>query len=329
MLPKEKVFMAKITIIVPNYNGIDYIEDCLNSLKEQTIADEIATIVVDNASEDMSRELVEEKFPEVKLIKLKQNFGFSRAVNEGIAKSDTPYVLLLNNDTRADKALCEQLLKTIEQDERIFSVSSKMLKMSDPEQIDGAGDLYCAFGWAYARGKGQKSNDHKYEKQMDVFAACAGAALYRKSILDEIGYFDEYHFAYLEDVDMGYRARIMGYRNVYCPTAIVLHAGSASSGSRYNDFKVRLSARNNVYMVFKNMPLLQLIINLPFLMIGFGIKALFFVLKGYGRAYLSGIKRGYLLCHEGRHLPYDRRNFKNYVKIQLEMWSGCFKRLIH
>ena len=116
---------------------------------------------------------------------------------------------------------------------------------------------------------------------------------------------------------------------MYCPDAIVYHAGSGASGSRYNDFKVRLSARNNVYIVFKNMPLGQLILNLPLLAIGFGIKAVFFSIKGYGRAYLSGIKRGYLLCHEGRHLPYDSRNLKNYVRIQLEIWAGMFKRLVN
>lgn len=321
--------MTDITVIIPNYNGIKYICECLDTVKEQSIFNRIETIVVDNASEDDSDKAVEEFYPWVKLIRLDQNYGFSRAVNEGIKVASSPFILLLNNDTKIDKMLCSEMLATIKQDENIFSVASKMLQMKDPTVIDGCGDLYCAFGWAFARGKGMKSNKECYQKQVDVFAACAGAALYRKSILDEIGYFDEYHFAYLEDVDMGYRARIMGYRNVYCPTAVVYHVGSASSGSRHNAFKVRLSARNNVYLVFKNMPLLQLLINMPLLLVGFGTKAVYFTFKGFGREYLSGIKRGYLLCHEGRHLNYDKSHLKNYVKIQLEIWSGCFKRLIH
>ena len=133
--------------------------------------------------------------------------------------------------------------------------------------------------------------------------------------------------AYLEDLDIGYRAKIIGYKNVYEKDAIVYHVGSGYSGSRYNEFKIRLSSRNNVYIIYKNMPLLQVILNLPLLMIGFAVKTLFFVMKGYGRAYLSGIKRGYLLCHEGRKLEYSRKNFKNYVRIQLELWGNTVRRL--
>ena len=108
--------------------------------------------------------------------------------------------------------------------------------------------------------------------------------------------------------------------------AVVYHAGSGVSGSRHNDFKVRLSARNNMYIIMKNMPTLQIILNLPFLLIGFGVKAVFFILTGHGRAYLSGIKRGYLLCREGRKYPYSASNFKNYVQIQLELYLNTIKR---
>lgn len=317
--------MALVTAIIPNYNSKDYIRICIDSLKKQTIADEIEIVIVDNASMDGSREIIQQEYPEIRLKCLSENFGFCRAANEGITMSRTPYVLLINDDTESDPALVENMVKTIEQSERIFSVAAKMIQYDRRDLLDGAGDNYCSLGWAFARGKDK--NVKRYSKQQDVFAACGGCALYRKSILEEIGYFDEFHFAYLEDVDMGYRARIMGYRNVYCPTALVYHVGSAATGSRYNDFKVRMSARNNMYIVFKNMPALQIIINLPFLVVGFGIKAIFFVLKGYGRAYLSGIKRGYLLCHDGRKTHYDSRNLKNYLAIQVDLWLGMVKRL--
>lgn len=315
--------MAEVTVVIPNYNSIEHIKECIDSVLVQTM--EVDIIVVDNDSTDKSADFVEQNYPEVKLIRLDQNYGFSRAVNEGITRSRTPYVLLLNDDTKCDKELVLNMYKAISASDDIFSASAKMIQYNNRELLDGAGDMYCALGWAFARGKDKKST--RYNKSGDVFACCGGCAIYKKKILDEIGYFDEYHFAYLEDVDMGYRARIMGYRNVYCADAIVYHVGSASSGSRYNDFKVRLSARNNVYMVFKNMPLLQLVINLPFLVIGFGIKGLFFALKGFGRPYFSGIKRGYLLCHEGRHIAYDKRNLGNYVKIQLWLWGGLFLRI--
>ncbi|MCR5776674.1 MAG: glycosyltransferase family 2 protein [Lachnospiraceae bacterium] len=315
--------MAEITVIIPNYKGLDVIRDCMDSLMQQTYSD-FDTIVVDNHSLDGSAEIVEQEYTWAKLIKLADNFGFSRAVNEGLKACKTPYVILLNNDTRSDKDFVRALYEAIEEDKNIFSVSSKMLQMDNPSRIDGAGDYYSAWGWAFARGKDKSSS--RYNEKADVFSACAGAAIYRRSILDEIGWFDEFHFAYLEDVDVGYRARIMGYRNVYEPAAVVYHKGSGATGSRHNDFKVRISARNNMYIIMKNMPILQIIINLPFLLFGFGIKAMFFIFKGYGRAYLSGIKRGYLLCRQGRKFPYSSRNFNNYVKIQLELWLNAIRR---
>ncbi|XME02830.1 glycosyltransferase family 2 protein [Lachnospiraceae bacterium C1.1] len=315
--------MSEIAVIIPNYKGKNVIRDCLNSLREQDFKG-FDIIVADNKSDDGSLDIIEKEYPEVKLIKLSDNFGFSRAVNEGLKVSSHPYVILLNNDTRVDKSFVRSLYEAIKSDNRIFSVSAKMLQMDRPDRIDGAGDYYSALGWAYARGKGKKSN--RYNKVCDVFSACAGAAIYRRKILDEIGWFDEFHFAYLEDIDIGYRGRIMGYRNTYEPKAIVWHKGSGVTGSRYNGFKVRISARNNMYIVMKNMPTIQIVLNLPLLIIGFSVKALFFVFKGYGREYLSGIKRGYLLCKEGRKFPYSGSNFKNYVKIQLELWLNSIRR---
>ncbi len=314
----------EVSIIIPNYNGANFIKDCIESLKLQDYRD-FEIIVVDNDSKDGSADAVAAEYPEVRLKRLDQNYGFSRAVNEGLRMSDAPFVLLLNSDTKADPGFVGALVKTMKSDGMIFSVASKMIQMKRPDKLDGAGDLYSAFGWAYARGKGRSSSG--YRKSAKVFAACGGAALYRRSILDEIGWFDEFHFAYLEDTDIGYRARIMGYRNVYCPEAKVFHVGSGATGSRYNDFKIRISARNNMYVIMKNMPVLQIILNLPFLLLGFSIKALFFILIGHGRAYLSGLKRGYILCREARKFPYSSRNLRNYARIQLELWLNLFRRL--
>lgn len=317
--------MAKVTVIIPNYNGKNYIRGCIDSLKEQSMKD-IHIIVVDNASEDGSDTIIEKEYPDVELVRLKQNFGFCRAVNEGIRLTKTEYLILLNNDTRADRDFVKALYECIDAHPDTFSVASKMLQMNNPELIDAAGDLYCVLGWAFSLGKDKKAS--KYNKESVIFSSCGGAAIYRKSIFEEIGYFDELHFSYLEDVDVGYRARIMGYKNRFTPKAIVYHAGSGTTGSRYNPFKVRIAARNSWYIVFKNMPLLQLILNFPFVLMGFGIKAIFFILKGYGREYLSGMKRGYLMCTQGRKFPYDRRFVKNYIRIQFEMYLNTFRRIL-
>ena len=130
----------KVTIIIPNYNGCHFMEPCLASLKEQTFQD-YRILIVDNASTDGSVEYVKEHYPEIEVIALDQNYGFSKAVNIGIRRSCTPYVILLNNDTTVDSHYVEELVGTIERSPRIFSVSSKMIQMYHPELIDSAGDL--------------------------------------------------------------------------------------------------------------------------------------------------------------------------------------------
>ena len=322
--------MAKVTVVIPNYNGEKFMKDCLDSLLAQRSAEDdgpdFDIIIVDNGSTDASPEIIKGFMsPRLRLIRLDKNYGFSRAVNEGIKASESEYVILLNNDTVVMPDFVDKLVKAIEADDKIFSVNARMLKMSEPEKLDSAGDLYCALGWAFARGKDKQAS--LYDKRSDIFSACAGAAIYRRPVFDEIGYFDEEHFAYLEDVDIGYRARINGYRNVYEPEAAVLHAGSGSSGSRYNKFKIDLSSRNNVYVVYKNMPLIQLLINLPFLAAGTLIKVLFFVKKGEGITYLRGLCKGFALCFRSHKYPYRNKNLSNYVRIQLELWGNIFARV--
>lgn len=318
----------KATIVIPNYNGIKYLADCLDSLKCQTTGD-FSILVVDNGSTDGSFELLS-AYPEVRSIRFEENKGFCAAVNAGIRAADTEYVILLNNDTKAYDNFVEQLLLAIGKNPEIFSVSARMLNMNNPGLIDDAGDLYCALGWAFARGKGKRAEE--YAVPCRVFAACGGAAIYRRSVFEQIGYFDEQHFAYLEDLDIGYRARIYGYQNRYEPKAEVLHAGSGFSGSRYNEFKVNFSSANSVYIIGKNMPVLQILINLPFLLTGFAIKILFFIFKGLGITYIKGLGRGLGMCfkEEGRkrHVPFRFRNFGNYVCIQIELWWNILLRLI-
>lgn len=203
----------KVTVVIPNYNGIAYIRECLSSLYAGTALPRV--IVVDNHSTDGSMELVEREFPQVLLHRIRANTGFCHAVNCGLHLVQTKYAILLNNDTKADPAFVEELISAISQSGKIFSVQAKMLTMNDPSVLDDAGDCYSALGWAFARGKGQRAE--KFDKKGTIFSACAGAAIYRMSVFDEIGWFDERHYCYLEDVDIGYRAQIYGYRNLYAP----------------------------------------------------------------------------------------------------------------
>ena len=315
--------MREVSIVIPNYNGKHFLEDCLKAVYEQDIKDQ-EVIVVDNGSTDGSLEYLE-TFPGVRTIALDQNYGFCRAVNEGIKASESEYVILLNNDTEVDVNFAAELLNAIKSNEKFFSCSSKMVQFHDRTLMDDAGDYYCALGWAFGRGKGGRVE--KYDQSTEIFAACAGAAIYRKKMLESLGYFDEKHFAYLEDIDIGYRARIHGYKNIYAPKAIVYHVGSGFSGSAHNAFKVKLSSRNSVYLAYKNMPFLQIILNSPFLILGFGVKWLFFLKKGLGKEYANGLKEGVKLCKEGKKVVFLKKNLPNYLKIQLELWLNMIRRL--
>lgn len=313
------------TVVIPNYNGIGYIENCLKFLEGEPAR----VIVVDNGSTDGSRQLVREKFPQVELICLDKNYGFCRAVNEGIAASRTAYVILLNNDTEVQAGFVRALEQPLEQHPEIFSGSAQMRSLHSPGLIDDAGDYYCALGWAFALGKDKPIAG--YQRKRRIFAACGGAAIYRRKVFDEIGMFDENHFAYLEDIDLGYRARLNGYVNIYIPGAVVYHAGSGFSGSRYNDFKAGLTARNSVYLIYKNMPALQILLNLPLLLAGFAVKTAFFVRRGLGGVYLKGLRDGLALClsGEGRahRVVYEKDRLYSYIVVQLELWRNILYRL--
>ena len=311
----------KVTIVIPNYNGKHFMEPCLSSLSEQTYKN-FHILVVDNASSDGSIEYMEENYPDIELIKLQKNYGFSKAVNIGIQHSRTPYVILLNNDTTVDTRYVEEMVKAIEKSPKIFSVSSKMIQMYHPELIDSAGDLYTLLGWGVCRGCGRPISN--YTKYDEIFTACAGAAIYRRSVFDDIGYFDENHFAYLEDIDIGYRARIYGYYNMYCPTALVYHVGSGTSGSKYNSFKVKLAARNNLYLNYKNMPALQLVLNFIPLAIGYFVKYLFFCKIGFGKDYKEGFIEGLQTAKLQKKVKFQFKHLGNYLVIEIDLIKYTF-----
>lgn len=313
----------EVSVVIPNFNGIAFLDSVLASLEGQTLSN-FEVILVDNGSTDGSCSFVTANYPWVHLIELSENFGFCGAVNAGIRAAKAPYVLLLNNDTEVKEDFVEEMLAAVRRHKNAFSCGARMVQYHDRDRLDDVGNYYCALGWSFARGRGK--DIHAYETEDKIFSACAGAAIYRKKIIEKIGYFDEEHFAYLEDTDIGYRARIYGYENWYAPKAIVYHVGSGTSGSRYNQFKTRYSSRNNIYLIYKNMPLLQIILNLPFLAAGFLIKFLFFAVKGMGKEYAAGIKNGFSISMKNKKVPFRIKHLPNYCKIQLELWINIIRR---
>lgn len=310
--------MKKATIIIPNYNGLRFMEPCLKALEEQDCQD-FEVLVVDNGSTDGSVLWLEDRG--IPAIFLSENTGFSGAVNVGIRAAKTPYVILLNNDTEAEPGYVGALIRAIEATPRIFSVSPKMVQLCHRDLMDDAGDMYSVMGWAYQRGVGQEVE--RYDRPCHIFSACAGAAIYRREIFEEIGYFDEMHFAYLEDIDVGYRAKIAGYYNRYCPQAVVYHVGSGTSGSKYNPFKVKLAARNNVYLNYKNMPMFQLLANSLPICMGILGKYFFFKKLGFEKDYVEGVWEGIRTARKTKKVPYKKENLANYLAIQWELIYGA------
>lgn len=313
-----------VSVVIPNYNGKKYLETCMNSLMKQSLKPE-EIIIVDNASKDGSIEYIEQNFKDkVTLICLNENYGFSKAVNEGIRNSKSDFVALLNNDTELDEKWLEELYKCIQKDENIFSCCSKMLRFTERNIIDDAGDEYTLFGWGNKIGDGKQSEI--YDEDREVFSSCAGAAIYRKSILQKIGLFDENFFAYLEDMDISYRARVYGYKNYYASKAKVYHIGSATSGSRHNSFKVKLAARNNIYLIFKNMPIPQIILNFMFIFIGIIVKWIYFLIKGFGIDYIKGVFEGLTTKKKVNKIKL-KDNLFNYIDIEKKLLKNTLNLL--
>ena len=324
--------MSKTLVIIPHYNKLALLKECIDYLNCQNY-DDFDVIIVDNGSTDGSIDYISNLTNENKRfhkILFNENMGFAYAVNKGIKYSienDYTYSILLNNDAYVKSDFVENIVNAIESRKNAFAISSLMLSYKNPDTIDSFGDYYTILGWPY---QGHVAlNVDSIEADEEVFSACGGASIYKNSILKKIGLFDEKFFAYLEDIDISYRAKIHGYSVFTCKDAVCYHLGSATSGSKYNSFKVRTSARNNVFLIYKNMPLLQMLINLIPIAFGSFVKFLFFLFKGFGFDYLFGTIDG--IKNIGM---IDRTDFSNasiftYISIEIELIINTFKYILN
>ena len=275
-----------VTVVIPNWNGERFLSSCLGSLRQQSFLD-FETVLVDNGSTDGSLAFVSRNFAEVRVLPLGENKGFSAAVNAGIRASRAEYVALLNNDTATDPRWLETLVRTAEAYSEVGSFASKLVDFDDRRVLDGAGDALRRSGLPYRLGHGEP--DHgQYDRTAFVLSACAAAALYRRSMLDYVGLFDEDFFAYCEDGDLSMRAQLAGYRCLYVPEAVVYHVGSASTGKR-SPFAVRLGTRNGLCLLVKNLPAPLVPSFLPFVVIGQLSRLLVATSTSTLRAYLGGL----------------------------------------
>jgi GT2 family glycosyltransferase len=271
-----------ISVVVTNYNGRRYLHDCLSSLAAQTYGD-FEVIVVDNGSSDGSVELIRENFSQVKVISNRENLYFAGGTNVGIRAAKGDFILTLNNDTKADSHLIEYLAKAMEADTGVGMCASKILFPDG--RINSTGICISRSGAAWDRGM-YAPDCGQFDLEKEVFGPCAGAALYRKAMLDEIGFFDEDFFLFMEDVDLAFRARLAGWKCTYVPQAMVyhVHGGTAGVGT---DLAVYYVNRNVIWYVTKNFPISLLITSLPWIL-GRNLAVIpYYMVRGQGRTIIQ------------------------------------------
>jgi N-acetylglucosaminyl-diphospho-decaprenol L-rhamnosyltransferase len=241
---------TEITVVVVNYNGGDYLRGCLASLARQTFTN-FETIVIDNASTDGSLARIAERPARLTILPQTTNLGFAAANNVGARAGRGKWLALLNPDAEAAPDWLDAMLRAIAARPTHRMIACKQISLHEPTRLDGVGDCYLAYGYAWRGGFGHPLADAPPEGE--CFAPCGAAAFYPRDLFLESGGFDERYFCYHEDVDIAFRLRLMGERCQYAPAAVIRHAGSAITG-RTSAFAVFHGVRNGVWTYVKNMP---------------------------------------------------------------------------
>lgn len=247
---KSKKF-PEVSVIIPNWNGKHLLKKCLAALEKQSYKD-IEILVIDNGSKDGSVEFIKNKYPKINLIELKDNIGFAGAVNLGIKICTGNYMVLVNNDTEADRNFLKFLVQSAKSKKEVGMVAAKILQMGNKNLIDSAGDYIDAVGHANNLGYG-KTDNQEFQKGKEVFLVSGGACLIKRKVFESIGFFDETYFAYMEDVDFSLRAQLRGFKAYFEPRSVIYHHHKATS-SKFPAFTEYLQYRNMTMTIIKDFP---------------------------------------------------------------------------
>jgi GT2 family glycosyltransferase len=250
------------SVVIPTWNGAALLRSALLRLRAQTFRD-FETVVVDNGSSDGTAAMLRAEFPEVVLVSFPENRGFAVAVNAGLKAARGRYLMLLNNDAEAEPRWLEALVAVLEARADVGSVASKMLTARDPSVVDSAGAAMGLF--AYDIGRGERDGP-PFDEGREILCPCAGAAAYRRELFDAVGVFDEAFFAWFEDVELGIRAQLAGFRCWYEPAARVRHHAHASAG-QLSIPKTVFTVRNALLLFVQTMPLRRLLPCAPLLFV--------------------------------------------------------------
>jgi len=277
----------RVSVIIVNWNGRSHLSDCLESLEGQSYRD-FEVILVDNGSVDGSIDFVQEKYPWIKTLALAENTGFARGNNIGFEKSFGEYVVTLNNDTRVAADWLELLVATADCHPEVGMVGSRICAFNSPDTIDSLGVLICRDGMSRGAYRRQSFSSLNLTGSMEILLPSACAALYRRSMLEEVGFFDDEFFAYCEDTDLGLRCRLAGWKALLALEAVVLHKYSETSGS-FSPFKIYLVERNHYWLAMKILPPTRLLFLPLFTLMRFSVQCWGVLIgRGSGKEFASG-----------------------------------------
>lgn len=323
------------SVVVVNYNGAALLAECLDSLLDQTYKN-IEIIVVDNGSTDGSCELVAGRYAaKVKLIKNEKNTGFASGNNTGITAASGEYLILVNNDTKADHQFIEELITAATSEDGVGMCACKLLNYYDPRLIDAVGHLIYKDGLNQGRGRFER-DEGQYDRIEEVIYPPGCGALYKRTMLDDIGLFDASFFAYGDDTDMGLRARLLGWKSLYAPKAVMYHKIS-KTGGQYSAFKLFFVERNRLFVIFKYYPPIFLVQSFFYTGFRYWLQFLF-VLQGKGasKKYMDNLSAVTALrtilaayCSCITHLPSliaKRRELRARRKISNSDFIALFRR---
>jgi GT2 family glycosyltransferase len=242
-----------LTVAIASYDGLRLLQSALPSLAAQSFRD-FRVLIVDDASSDDTVEWLRECWPEVDVVVHERNRGITAALNTCLRIPQTPLIGLFNNDVTLDPRCLEELVKALSEHPEAGWAGGKLIDFHERDVIDGAGDI---FTWTRAgTRRGHRERDlGQYDEPRAIFGACGGAAVYRRSVLEDVGLFDEDFFAFYEDIDWDLRAQLAGFSCRYVPTAIVYHMGSATIGRGLTDFTRYHLWRNTLWVIAKDLPL--------------------------------------------------------------------------
>lgn len=247
-LPPEAT-SPRVSVIIPNWNGQALLRPCLDALRRQTYADH-EVIVVDNASSDGSTTMLRDEYPEVRVVALPANRGFAGGCNAGIQAARGEYLVTTNNDTEAEPGWLQALVEALDRSPDAGSAAARIMLYSRRDTLHSAGDLYRRDGTPDSRGVWQPYGP-PYDRECRVFGGCGGATMYRRTMLERIGAFEEAFFMYCEDVDLNWRAQLAGWMCVYAPDAVIYHHLSATGGGPLSSYYV---GRNTLWVLARDYP---------------------------------------------------------------------------